>query len=148
MLKPRFLIPENLPIKAVPYNSSAMALRFCSVISLSFSGSYFSPFGLNTERYSVFLRIQFEFGKILTRKTLNSDTFHAVKVVKSDCDMIFKSNAIFAQSQWFRSLGTSSFREFRIQYILIIFWSIYSRSGSAFKMFQFKKCGISYGLSL
>ena len=44
----------------------------------SFSGPYFPAFGLNTERYSVSLRIQSECGKIRTRKTLNTETFHAV----------------------------------------------------------------------
>ena len=34
-----------------------------------FSGPYFSAFGLITERYSVPLRIQSEYGKIRTRKT-------------------------------------------------------------------------------
>ena len=33
-----------------------------------FSGPYFPAFGLNTERYSVSLRIQSEYGKIRTRK--------------------------------------------------------------------------------
>ena len=33
-----------------------------------FSGPYFTAFGLNTERDGVFLRIQFEYGKIRTRK--------------------------------------------------------------------------------
>ena len=41
------------------------------------SGPYFPAFGLNTERYGVFLRIQSTCGKIRTRKTLNTDTFHA-----------------------------------------------------------------------
>ena len=44
----------------------------------SFSGPYFPTFGLNTESYSVSLRSQSECGKILTRKTLNTDTFHSV----------------------------------------------------------------------
>ena len=44
----------------------------------SFSGSYFPAFGLNRERYSVSFQIQSEYGKIRTRKTSNSDTFHAV----------------------------------------------------------------------
>ena len=39
---------------------------------------YFAAFELNTERYSVSLCIQFEFGKIRTRKTQNTDTFHAL----------------------------------------------------------------------
>ena len=44
----------------------------------SFSGSYFPAFRLNTERYSVFLRIHSECVKIRNRKTLNTDTFHAL----------------------------------------------------------------------
>ena len=49
-----------------------------SVRIRSFSGPYFPAFGLNTEIYSVSLRIQFECGKIRTRKTPNTDTFYAV----------------------------------------------------------------------
>ena len=44
----------------------------------SFSGRYFSTFRLNTERYRVSLGIQSKCGKIRTRKTTNTDTFHAV----------------------------------------------------------------------
>ena len=44
----------------------------------SFSGQYFPAFGLNMERYmGVSLRIQYECGKIQTRKSPNTDTFHA-----------------------------------------------------------------------
>ena len=50
-----------------------------SVCIRSFSGPYFPAFGLNTERYGVSLHIQSECGKILTRKTPNKDTFHAVR---------------------------------------------------------------------
>ena len=49
-----------------------------SVRIRSHSGSYFPAFGLNTESYSVSLRIQSECGKIRTRITPNKDTFHAV----------------------------------------------------------------------
>ena len=52
-----------------------------SVCILSYSGSYFPAFGLNTERYSVFLRIQSDCGKIRTRITPNTDTFYSVLVV-------------------------------------------------------------------
>ena len=45
-----------------------------------FSGPYFPAFGLNTERYSVSVRIQSELGKMQTRKTLNTDTFHTSKI--------------------------------------------------------------------
>ena len=43
-----------------------------------FSGPYFPAFGQNTERYGVSLQIQSECGKIRTKKTPNTDTFHAV----------------------------------------------------------------------
>ena len=43
----------------------------------SFSGPYFPAFGLNTERYGIFLRIQTECSKIWTRKTPNADAFQA-----------------------------------------------------------------------
>ena len=43
-----------------------------------FFTTYSPAFGLNTERCSASLRIQSECGKIRTRKTPNTDTFHAV----------------------------------------------------------------------
>ena len=43
-----------------------------------YSGPHFPAFELNTERYSVSLRIQFESGKIQPRITPNRDTFYAV----------------------------------------------------------------------
>ena len=46
----------------------------------SFSGPYFPAFGLNTERYTVSLRIQSEYRKIQTRITPNTDTFYAVLI--------------------------------------------------------------------
>ena len=47
----------------------------------SFSGPYFPAIGLNTESYSVSLRIQSEYGKMRTRKTPNTDNFHAVNML-------------------------------------------------------------------
>ena len=44
----------------------------------SFSGPYFPVLGLNSEIYSVSLRIQSECAKIRTRKTPNTGTFHAM----------------------------------------------------------------------
>ena len=44
----------------------------------SYSGPYFSAFGLNTERYSVSLLIQSKCRKMGTRTTPNKDTFDAV----------------------------------------------------------------------
>ena len=46
-----------------------------------FSGPLSSAFGLNTERYSVYIRIQPECGRIQTRKTPKTDAFHAVFVL-------------------------------------------------------------------
>ena len=47
----------------------------------SYSGPYFPAFGLNTERYGVSLRIQFEWGKIRTRITPNTETFHTALAI-------------------------------------------------------------------
>ena len=44
-----------------------------------FFGPHFPTFGLNTERYFVSLRIQSKCGKIRTRKSPNTDTFHTVR---------------------------------------------------------------------
>ena len=52
-----------------------------SVHSRSFSGPYFPAFRLNTGRYSMSLRIQSKCGKIRTRITTNTDTFHAVQII-------------------------------------------------------------------
>ena len=49
-----------------------------SVRNRSFSGPHFPVFELNTEKYEVSL-IFLNAWKIRTRKTLNTDTFHAVK---------------------------------------------------------------------
>ena len=49
-----------------------------SVCIRSFSGPHFLALGLNTDIYSVSLRIQSKFGKMKTRKTPNTDTFYAV----------------------------------------------------------------------
>ena len=50
-----------------------------SVCIRSFSGPYFPTFGLNTNKYSLSLRIQFECGKVWTRKSPHMDTFHVVR---------------------------------------------------------------------
>ena len=53
-----------------------------SVCIRNFSGPHFSAFGLNTDIYSVNLRIQSECGKMRTRKTPNTDTFYAKFILK------------------------------------------------------------------
>ena len=44
----------------------------------SYSGPYFPAFGLNTERYGVYLRIQSKCGKMRTRLTPNTHSFYTV----------------------------------------------------------------------
>ena len=53
-----------------------------SVSIRSFSGPYFPAFGLNSERYTITLRIQSECGKTRTRKTPDMGTFHAINGIK------------------------------------------------------------------
>ena len=47
----------------------------------NYSGPHFPAFGQNTERYFVSIRIQSEWGKMPTRITPNTDTFHAVLII-------------------------------------------------------------------
>ena len=51
-----------------------------SVLIRSFSGPYFPTFELNMEGHFVSLCIQSECGKIRTKKTPNTDTFHTMTV--------------------------------------------------------------------
>ena len=51
-----------------------------SVCIRGYSGPYFPAFGLNTERFRISLRIQSKCGKIRSRITANTDTFHAVYI--------------------------------------------------------------------
>ena len=51
----------------------------------SFSGPLFPAFILSTERYEVFFRIQSKCGKLRTRKTPNTNIFHAVKNSRLHC---------------------------------------------------------------
>ena len=51
-----------------------------SVYIRSYSGPYFSAYGLNTEKYGALFRIQSECGKMRTRIPPNTDTFYAVKI--------------------------------------------------------------------
>ena len=58
-------------------SSGSLKLRE-KCLSPSYSVLYFPAFGQNKERYQVFLRIQYQCGKIQTRITSNMDTFYAV----------------------------------------------------------------------
>ena len=63
-------------------NSESSRHNHCvkSVRIRSYSGPYFSAFGLNAEWYLVSLRIHSECGKIRSRITLNIGTFYAVNL--------------------------------------------------------------------
>ena len=52
-----------------------------SVRIRSFSGPYFPAFGLNTDFYSVNLRIKSECEKMRSRKSPNTDTFQSVEAL-------------------------------------------------------------------
>ena len=78
-----------------------------SVSIQSFSDPYFPTFGLNTEGYSVSVRIQSECGKIRTKKTPNTDTFHAVLLHK-------------VEKKWFKGSSLCEFWTHLNKYIEII----------------------------
>ena len=60
-----------------------------SVRTLSYSGPQFPTYGLNKERYGVYLQMQSECGKMRTRITQNTDTFHAVMMMLTcECNVI------------------------------------------------------------
>ena len=67
----------------------------------NFSGPGFSSFGLNTEIYRVNLFSQSKCGKMRTRKTPNTDTFHAVwsyllkKLLMEDFTSLFPVLLVF-----------------------------------------------------
>ena len=67
----------------------------------NFSGPGFSSFGLNTEIYRVNLCSQSKCGKMRTRKTSNTDTFHAVwsyllkKLLMEDFTSLFPVLLVF-----------------------------------------------------
>ena len=81
-----------------------------SVRIRSFSGLCFSALGLNTKRYSVSLRIQSECGKIRTRKTPNTDTFHSVHSNSKKYNLFLVAvggdwNILRCQLEWYFSFS-------------------------------------------
>ena len=86
-----------------------------------YSCPHFPTFGLNTERYGVSLRIQSECGKMRTRITPNTDTFHAVTCLP----VIWKVVALV--------LPWKIFPGDRLKYSdLIFFWDDFQRLCSSF----------------
>ena len=63
------------PLKSI-INCKCTNLHYVKSVRIrSYSGPHFPAFGLNTERYTVFLRIQSECGKLWIRITPNKGTF-------------------------------------------------------------------------
>ena len=56
-----------------------------SVRIRSYSGPHLTAFRLNTKKYRVSPCVQSEYGKMRTRITPNTDTFHAVSCLNIDC---------------------------------------------------------------
>ena len=80
-----------------------------SVCIRSYPGPFFLTFELNTERYGVSLRIHSECGKIRTRITPNTDTFHVVNNWLVQRDLQLAAITIFSdywkiQKQPFRGV--------------------------------------------
>ena len=75
-------ILTKLSLTSIPLTSVGSQESHCvkSVRIRSYSGLYFPAIGLNTERYSVPLRIQSKCGKTRTRITPNTDIFYALSV--------------------------------------------------------------------
>ena len=82
-----------------------------------YSGPHFPAFGLNTVSilssnagYSVSVRIQFECGKMGTRITPNTDTFHAVKCLDDSWGFwttlsnIYDDDFFSKNAKWFLAL--------------------------------------------
>ena len=72
-VSPLCITAQNMPQYGFPLTRTLRK----SVHIRSFFSPYFRVFELNLERYGVSLRIQSECGKIRTRKTPNTDTFHS-----------------------------------------------------------------------
>ena len=71
-----------------------------SVRIRSYSDPYFPAFGMNTQIYEESLRIQYESGKVQTRITPNTDTFHAVQL----CRKLYQVPWCFPRSSLFKYL--------------------------------------------
>ena len=80
-----------------------------------YSGPYFPAFGLNTERYGVFLRIQSECGKMRTKITLNTDIFHAGNFVET-CSFLWFLTTLW-KTMLFQKVSTTG-NQIKIQFFI------------------------------
>ena len=101
--------------------SSAMIYWVKSVRIWSFSGPYFPAFQLNTERWRVSLPIESECGKIWTRETPNTDTFHAVLLELQPWAKYLRQTLDFIQNSAIPTVATA-----KVQYLIfsLLFFSL------------------------
>ena len=88
------VINPRFELRTYKYSESIQYTPREKCLYLEFFWSLFSPaFGLNKGSYVVSLRIQSGWGKIRTRKTRNTDSFHAL--------IVDKENALLASLNFF-----------------------------------------------
>ena len=91
-----------------------------SVRIRSYSGPHFAIFVLNMERYGVSLNIQSKCGKMRTRITPNTDTFHAVfSLLIIEYQTLYLSLRFF----WLKVWGDAISKDFNMNG----FWNNYER---------------------
>ena len=86
-----------LKIASLDLTSKFLNLKIHCVKSVqirSYSGQHFPAFGLNMERYSIYLRIISECGKMWTRITPNTDTFYPMFTKKKGEALVLKFHSI------------------------------------------------------
>ena len=90
-----------------------------SVRIWSFSGTYSPAFGLNKKRCFLSLCIQSECGKIRTRKTPNTDTFHAVSVFSVFVKLLVSDLRFLYQYTFSRMLTMEFSQIFRVDLVSV-----------------------------
>ena len=85
-------ISKTFPVCKFDFVKGSSATTHCvkSVRIRSYSGPHFPAFGLNTQRYGVSLCVQTESGKMRTRITPNTGTFHAVTICSFNISSMIK----------------------------------------------------------
>ena len=98
-----------------------------SVSIRSIAGPCLPAFGLNTERYRVSVHIQAECWKIWTRKSPNTDSFHAVNFYLKK----FSYNQLFCQNKFKFPTNylflRNSFKQIEITRVIFSNFDLYSR---------------------
>ena len=131
----RYIFHQTGYVISDPYCIVPLTLHSVKSVRIrSYSALYFSAFGLNMERYG--FRIQSQCGKIGTRKTPNTDTFHVVLccIIQSALStfsppwrglLLVSSEFEKEQDMVFTGSGANSFSQikFKIRW-LCFYWKI------------------------